>query len=369
MAFSYKRSITIDHTKCGVADSANFTVYVSITDNTFKLIAGGGHVTDASGFDIIFTSDSAGTTKVPWEIESYDGTNGILKAWVLCANVTFGSDAVFYVFYGDATITTAQNVSSFAPTLAWDTNHKAVYHLGDGTTLSLNDSTVNAKTLGNFNTVVAADGQIRGGANFNGLTNFLYIPATPITAPPLTFSAWIKATVLAGSVVCIVWTSGNDDWIRLGLSPVVFADDNALGGTGYHSVTGTTVLSTGVWYHLAAIFNPSGLVLTVFVNGVLEGTGVYVAPSNIDQLNIGVLNRITRIDYFSGIIDEVRVSASVRSASWLLAEYNNQFAPGNIGTPGFLTFGSETSLLTSALSGAYVKQFGSGASIKGGRGF
>ena len=41
---------------------------------------------------------------------------------------------------------------------------------------------------------------------------------------------------------------------------------------------------------------------------------------------------------FGGILDEIRVSGSERSADWIKAEYNNQNAPSNIGSPGFWTW-------------------------------
>lgn len=42
-------------------------------------------------------------------------------------------------------------------------------------------------------------------------------------------------------------------------------------------------------------------------------------------------------NYFTGGIDEVRVSNSARSADWIATEYNNQSSPG-----AFYSLGSET---------------------------
>src|ERR1035437_8448915 len=120
MAFSYYRSLTIDHTKCGSANSSSFPVLVSLSDATFKDASHSGHVQSSSGYDIIFTSDSAGTTKIPWEIESYDNVNGVLVAWVNVATVSHTVDTVIYVFYGDASISTAQNTGTKGPTNVWD---------------------------------------------------------------------------------------------------------------------------------------------------------------------------------------------------------------------------------------------------------
>jgi hypothetical protein len=50
MAYSYYRSVTIDYTKCGTADSADFPVLVSFTDLNFRTVANGGRVQNASGY-------------------------------------------------------------------------------------------------------------------------------------------------------------------------------------------------------------------------------------------------------------------------------------------------------------------------------
>src|SRR5665213_1586753 len=108
MAYAFSRSLTIDHTQCGSSDSSNFAVLVKLDSSnagtTMKTVANGGHiqntVTQSGGnavtmpADLIFTSDSGGTTKVPWEIDSYDGTNGILWAWVKLATVSHTSNTV-----------------------------------------------------------------------------------------------------------------------------------------------------------------------------------------------------------------------------------------------------------------------------------
>lgn len=143
-AYSYNRSITIAHGQCGTADSSNFPVLVKLDSGsagtTMKVAGSGGHIqhsgNSASGptvtmpYDLIFTSDSGGTTKIPWEVESYDGAAGTLLAWVktTCNHTT---DQVIYVFYGDSGVNTAQNTGSFTPANVWDSNYKTVLHMAD----------------------------------------------------------------------------------------------------------------------------------------------------------------------------------------------------------------------------------------------
>src|ERR1017187_5598006 len=74
-AYSYTRTVSVDHTKCGSASAlSDFPVLVSISHTTFETVANGGHisntVTQSGGnavtmpADMIFTSDAGGTTKI-----------------------------------------------------------------------------------------------------------------------------------------------------------------------------------------------------------------------------------------------------------------------------------------------------------------
>ena len=171
--------MTIDHTKVPSTQS-NFTVLVSLTDPALKTVANGGHVANANGYDIGFYADSGGTTKLKWEVEKYDGTTGNLIAWVKIRLIKFSycttgnliawvkipsvsstTDTPFYLFYGDPSITTDQS----DPLNTWDPNFKAVYHFGNGTTLTATDSTGgNNGTL--INGPTASAGKINGAAHF-----------------------------------------------------------------------------------------------------------------------------------------------------------------------------------------------------------
>jgi hypothetical protein len=83
-AYTYYKSITVDRTKVGNAGApttlSSFPMLYSVIDANLATTANGGHVTSASGFDIIF-QDSTGT-KLDHEIEKYVSTTGEFVAWV-----------------------------------------------------------------------------------------------------------------------------------------------------------------------------------------------------------------------------------------------------------------------------------------------
>ncbi len=186
-----QRPLTIDHTKVPSTQS-NFTALVSLSDPALKTVANGGHVANANGYDIGFYADSGGTTKLKWEVEKYDGVTGNLIAWVKIPSVSSSTDTVFYLMYGDSSINTNQS----DPPNTWDLNFKAVWHLGNGSTLSLNDSTSNGSSLANVGATGATTGKISGGAGpFNGTSQCLKTTSSiNLGTNKVTLSAWVNIT-------------------------------------------------------------------------------------------------------------------------------------------------------------------------------
>jgi len=83
--------------------------------------------------------------------KTYASSTGQLIAWVKVPNLSNTSDKVLYLYYG--------NPSATAPSSAftqgvWDSNYLGVWHLPNGMTLSVNDST-GIQTTTNHNSVGA----------------------------------------------------------------------------------------------------------------------------------------------------------------------------------------------------------------------
>ncbi len=77
-----------------------------------------------------------------------------------------------------------------------------------------------------------------------------------------------------------------------------------------------STITTGVWYHVV----------------ITDTTGVNASALDIARNSSG---------YYDGIIDEVRLSNTVRSSDWIATEYNNQKDPNN-----FYSVGAERTPLT-----------------------
>ena len=317
--------MTINHTKAPSTQS-NFTVLVSVTDPALKTLANGGHVANANGFDIGFYADSGGTTKLKWEVEKYNGTTGNLIAWVKIPTVSSTTDTLFYLFYGDPSITTDQS----DPVNTWESNFKAVYHLGNGTTLTAIDSTGgNNGTL--MNSPTATAGKINGAAHFVHSSSQAIDVANPGNFPVTTawtMEAWIKPSTDGNAVMAWGGTSNNGPHI-------ILLGNNTwrVGFWGGAAVDGTGV-DTTAFHHIAGTFDGSNLRL--YKDGSLIAGPVASSPATSSSPGAAIATSFGAF-YFNGDVDELRISSTNRSANWIAAQYNNQNSPGT-----FIMMGSES---------------------------
>src|SRR4051812_21464962 len=136
MAFSYYRPITVDHTKAGSSDHTDFTFPVAGTYAYLASVANGGKL--ASANDLAFYSDASLTTLLDFERVYHNLTTGEVEYWVRLPSYSHSTDTVIYLAYSEASPSDHSNRTAVWTSNNWNT---MVKHYGDGTTLSLADST------------------------------------------------------------------------------------------------------------------------------------------------------------------------------------------------------------------------------------
>ena len=332
--WNYRKAITINHNQVASSTGetyANFPVLVSLGSDA-NLAANAS----STGADILFT-DSSGTTKLNHEIETYASTTGQLVVWVNVGSsgLSTTTDTTLYMYYGNSSASNQQNATS-----TWDSNYKAVWHLNEANGASSPDSTTNGETLTSTAYPSAATGLIDGAQSFNGTSNFL---SNSMSGPSgsVTYSAWIKATsFLSSDNSKIVGANSYPQvWVGYPTHTALFGDNNV--------VNGSTTLATGSWYYLVGVADSSGNAMHIYVNGLKDDTSnVAYANSAYNPFIIGSSG-----SGMNGIIDDVRVSSTARSADWIMTEYNNQStastfysvgsqAANSGGSSGTMTYGT-----------------------------
>lgn len=357
MAYAFKSTLTVDHTQCGSSSSTSFPVLLL---GTFAGVAGapdlrvtgsGGTIQNTVSFngqtvpaDLKFTSDAAGTTLLNWEVAQYTATTGAIEVHI---QITISNtvDTNIYMFFGDTTVTTYQGGSVGA---AWDANFKNVYHLADGTTLSLLDSTSNAATFTNTGTTPATTGQIDGAASFNGTTQYLLNATKPTLNPDsdsFTISFWNHINT-ADVQVSAAFEFGNGTGIASNriqahvpwVDKTLYWDaGDSTGNAGRLSTDYTAYLDA--WTYVSLQYNASTGLHSIYLNNslVISNTHINSGHVALSGLIIGAGNESGINNFVKGLQDEFRVSNSARGTSWALAEYNNQKTSSN-----FLTVGAQT---------------------------
>ena len=352
-AYGYQRVIVIDHTKVADTDQINYPFLFNSTDPDLATVDNGGHVANPNGYDIIFSTDPNGQTRLDFEIEEYNPATGQLVAWIRIPNLSHSSDTVIYVFYGNPAITTSQA----NPTGVWDSNYEAVYHLGNlPSTEVASDSTSNANN-GSFTNFTAIPGQIDGSAGLDGVTSYLQIPATaflnyPTTTDTSTFNAtfgvWFKTTSWGGlldqtsSETCYFFTCSPEEpgdvpagsWSSM--LDVNF--DGFLEGAGVGP--STQVYNDNNWHYAVLTFNNG--INSLYADGQLIATGQGNAYAYDSAYSYFVGSGDIETDtssldaqpwkYLPGQIDEINVSDIARSSDWIQTQFNNQSSPSTFYT-------------------------------------
>jgi hypothetical protein len=229
-----------------------------------------------------------------------------------------------YACYDNTVVTTDQS----HPSSTWNNNFQAVWHFSTPTsTLSLNDSTANDLNGVNNGVTATSSGQIDGAAFFNGSNAYVGLSSAPNVANlSFSISLWAKRTT-TGSYTDVYsqGTRTTDQGLELGWrddshiymsfinqdldSAVTYSDSN------WHNIVGTYSTSTTLW----SLYIDGTLSNSNTGNGPYIGTGAASIGNDIDGNG--------NANSFPGPIDEVKVSKTALTPSWIATEYNNQNSP------------------------------------------
>jgi len=315
--FDYQKEITIDHTHVA-EDLHDFPLLVTFTND----VTIGAH-TLTSGYDIRFSDDSG--EELPYQRESFGITDGAASGvfWVKVPTIYHDQDTIIHMYYGNPNAVDEQDASG-----VWgDTNYLGVWHLDD-VTYSCADSSGNGNT-GQSIGVAAAAGVIGGGAEFGGDGDRISVASSAVSPDAFTISAWVEATEKIWSIFAS-WGNYTDPGVYLrwsdGGQPIINFAYNA--NFQYFSSSAWDTLKGGYWHYVSFTVPGNGEDAVcgsqMFVDGVCiaQSWGVHTpGQATKTSFNIGATN----YGYyaFQGLMDEVRLSDSVRSAAWINFEYYN----------------------------------------------
>jgi hypothetical protein len=168
--------------------------------------------------------------------------------------------------------------------------------------------------------------------SFDGSSDYISVADTPSLdgMDQLSLSTWVKVNSFSSQTVVPIGKDVNSVSYRINIAPsgqlsfVVATSNNSWYSTGT-VVDSSVSLTTGKWYHIAAIYDGSRV--RIYVNGQLTGTGSQDISGNIlnsdSEVHFGKSSS-ANIDYFNGMLDEVRVYNRALSADEILLQYDSR---------------------------------------------
>ena len=339
--WQYRKAITVDNNKVsGTSTLANFPMLYSVTDADLKYTGSGGNVGKSDGSDILFTS-SDGVTKLFHEIEYYASTTGEIVAWVKIPSLSNSVDTTIYIYYGNVSAPDQQDAAN-----VWESNYKAVWHMGDGDSTAANfykDSTINAnhgQLTDSSGGTAQASGKMGQALDFQGDADVLSIAADTslnlVNNGDYTLEAWLYPSWASEAAVDTVFAQADGSGTGRSILFLDLAEANSsVEPNEYVSYLGASFKQSDI---SAAINTWQHVVFTVTENGTSDAVRFYVngvagsaATTNSETNNNGIWrigsHKNAGIEFFEGIMDEVRFSATAHSADWIATEYNNQSSP------------------------------------------
>ena len=343
MAWVFYRVNTIDHTQVTASGAAFMRLQFLSGARPRRTVANGGRLTNANGYDLIFSSTlpSTAITPLPFELVpgSYDATTGAGIWYVRIPFPSTSVDTPVYVVYQNSAITTNQSSVT-----TWDNlstqDWAAVIHFNSGTVQ--NDSTANALNLndgsgGSVGTPAYTTGPWTGSKAFDGNgSNGIFrnsVPWAPVSPPytgAVTISVWLKFPSPSSPDNEFVGIGGNGGTnprfaVYYNKSSHTLQVETQSGGPS------VSLINNSDWHQVVMTIGSGAAVSTakIYLDGALQsatggnGSGLLI-PSTGSNFTVNCIPGATGSGaYGTGSIAEYRVSLTQVDAGSIATDWQN----------------------------------------------
>lgn len=322
----YRRKITFSG-YTGATDLNDFPVLVHLTGANFNF----AHA-QASGQDIRFMTDTTcpgDGTPLKHEIEKWDAVGEDAFVWVKIPTITGGSNTDYiYIFYGNAAVADGQDAEN-----VWDSDYIGVYHCN-----TVFDSTAYGNNITNNGMTINISGAIDSSlATGSGKYGVITDTADHRFTGDFSVSAIVTPTRHSTSEAWFNKDSGASGRILFDNYPSPYNKVRyVIRVPGLAEVSANSVSTFSDNDNVFIELQRSGSKMLGFFAGVKEvDTAVNNGAMNFNK-DWGVCATTVGTYYMIGYIDEIRISKTLRSADYVLADFKTK-------TETLQTYGAEES--------------------------
>lgn len=343
--WAYRIEITIEYTYGGTQriDSTltDYPILVYLSSASGIALDDVTAVFDELGSDAnqqkIAITTSDGTTQCYAEIEYWSDATEVAYIWVNVPSISHTADTTLYLYFDS---TKANNTSyiglladgSAATEAVWNSSYLMVHHMTGASAASLDDSTSNG------NDIITDVGdptydqtsQIYHGVDFDGDDALdLNDTVTLSGLSAITIETWINHSSSAAPQVVIgknVAGVPDSEFVLItGQYQRVAIYDHSTGNA--YIGRDKTATYTGSWHHYCAIWDGG----TLPTNCELYMDGTQIDDSSISggafvdvddtTTEVNMARDSDAANYYTGLLDEMRISSIDRGAAWIKAGY------------------------------------------------
>jgi len=339
--WQHRIQITINSDKVP-EDLTDFPIYVNLS-----ALPSGFHTNVKSDGEDIRMTMSDGTTEIPREVVFYNSVTDTGELWFK-GNLSSITDSVFYIYYGNPSASDYAVTDTYGRNKVWN-NYLAVLHMAETPTGSAGDI-INSVGSNNFTSVNMEsgdriDGKFTYALNFGGIDEYLNLANALITTTPHTFSAWVKIPNVDASSIAIasIGDTASADYesmlyVSSGTTPQWAVSALTRGTAPNEIANADTAITEDAWFLAHGVWSATDNRIAYFNGGNSGSNTVSKTYSSYDTTRVGNRANLDGGLYITGLISEVRISATALSSTWISTEYSNQNSPST-----FYSVGSEES--------------------------
>ena len=276
----------------------------------------------ADGSDIRFVG-SDDKSPLKYHIEKFDPKEELALIWVKVPRISGGvSQDFLWMYYGNSSAPDGQEAGG-----TYDVNQVAVYHLAekDG---NPRDATAYGNHAALFSGKLGIPSVVGDGVQFGDAGYGMKIAKSPSLdfAKGFTFSAWVRLNQASGHARLFSWDDGKQS-IELDFDDAKPYFNIGAGNARATVASKTTALTPKQWHHMAVVVSPYSQI-TLYVDGNESASSPFKGPVPAPNTDIVIGGSMKGGDAFLGDVDEMQLSNTARTASWMKAAFQGQGPDG-----------------------------------------
>ncbi len=270
--------------------------------------------------------------------------------WVKVTQVDNSATDYIWTYYN------CSDTNSDDATNVWDNNYVGVWHLNETSGLTYDSTSYNndGSPIGSPNQDFTA-GKIDGADDFSGVSQYTTISDTSVLDMSSSFAieVWVYSDGTQNAYAGVVAKDQAGNFGNYGFFFDAAGTTLRFGfydtGSAQKEVDTQGAIPTTQWVHFAGVFNDSGDFLEIYQDGVSKEKDATISTTPAANANnLTFASRIAGLTTyeFDGKIDEVRISNTTRSVSWINASYLS-------GKDQFITYGGSAEQYSAGSSSNY----------------